>query len=523
MSNSDLNSFENTPLPVEEAVASMVMPGVGIQASNFENFKDDVFGRDSIRFGRDLPDRQDIGRLVIDSLARLQAREEQVANEMADATFGGIHHEARLLYVDGRKIGPKQQEHLQRWSKRFGGDDNGFIYYGATDATPDYVTFVAEYCQRFGMEWLDETFEHVSGREYTYKQSLLDAITWIEERLEVSDIGLVESFHQNPTGHYFQFWRDTHESYRDPEGKIINALGPIASFEVQIKAYDALMNAADLLGDEMQDKVEEWRDRAADLRRRTLEWFWMPEDDYFGMAVDRDVEGKPRLVKTISSLPAESLDSRFWGDLDEADRQKYVAAIVQRTFTDEFLTEVGIRCLSKSLFAVLSHHFNHGPSAVWPMSNNVISIGLSRQGFYVLADELDQRTLNSVNIAGKLLENYDVTEDGRINYDPTADKEIEVDREELISSILPEHTQAWTASAIARILATRQQGLAKEESWQKALTEEILGTITPAPRYSTQTELDEAFPRQYGFVANRERALEEMNKDLVAAGYPTIP
>ena len=82
---------------------------------------------------------------------------------------------------------------------------------------------------------------------------------------------------------------------------------PIASIEVQGYVYDAKYRMSSLLrtfGD--TERAERLRKEAAELAKRLDQAFWMPEHDFFAMALD----GDKQQVKCIASNPGHLLFTR---------------------------------------------------------------------------------------------------------------------------------------------------------------------------------------------------------------------
>ena len=189
-----------------------------------------------------------------------------------------------------------------------------------------------------------------------------------------------------------------------------NVLRPMAYLDVQVLAAEALARAADLgVGDPA-------RLRAASLtvRDATIAHFWVPERQYFGHAIDRGPDGRPRLLRAVQSNAGWMLATGFFDDLPEASRRRLVGGIVRMLFSAELLTPAGVRgrALSEHNPRFRNYHEN-----VWPVDTAAIARGLRRQGFDELAGELEARLLNVANMLGGAFEFVAVDERGRI-FDP---------------------------------------------------------------------------------------------------------
>jgi glycogen debranching enzyme len=108
--------------------------------------------------------------------------------------------------------------------------------------------------------------------------------------------------------------------------------------------------------------------QAERLKRRFNDTFWMPEHQYFALALDPD----KKLVRTIASDSGQCL---FYGIVDD-DKAQAVAA---RLMMPELFSGWGVRTLSTRhpAFNPFAYHLG----SVWPASNGMIGFGLKRYGF----------------------------------------------------------------------------------------------------------------------------------------------
>src|SRR5262249_750304 len=149
-------------------------------------------------------------------------------------------------------------------------------------------------------------------------------------------------------------------------------------------------------------EAEEWRQLAAQIQATVLERFWMPEEQYFAMALDRAPDGTVRPLRTLSTVPDEILETGLFDSLPEAERRRYVEATVRQIYSEEFLTDAGIRSLAR-------RHANRfgrdlweyqGARVVWAVMTNVFARGLRRQGLLTLARDVENRMLNAAALSG---------------------------------------------------------------------------------------------------------------------------
>jgi glycogen debranching enzyme len=441
------------PYPLLRSLRDIRSPSGFPYASNGPLFKDGQFGRDSLETAEDLLVlRPDMARAVIHRLAELQGtRDEPRTGEEP----GKIHHEYRALVMNGRPIGEKSLAIFRKIAREWHMAETDaeldalteLTNYYTVDATPLYVRLVGRYCAIYGHDILDDRYSphgSTSGESFTIRHAATEAVGWISRKLETSSIGLLEWDRRTPWEHRFQAWKDGGTSYLHPDGRFANFNGPMASIEVQGLARDALLSALALpLGDGAPD-AERLRALADQVQRRTLELFWMPEQQYFAMALDRDPDsGDVRQVRLLTSNAGAVLDSSIMDGLAASDRETYVLPIVERIVGDEFLTIVGIRCTSLLHLHVQPYPAYQSSYTVWHKETYDIAKGLRRQGFPHLAAELERRLLYVVNVAGPREFIY-VLPDGRFGPIPRGGGEETV----LIRSTnIPENEQAWTIAA----------------------------------------------------------------------------
>ena len=396
------------------------------------------------------------------------------ANSITEEEPGRIHHEYRHRIMDGREINEQSQQILKRLARMWGGTEDEVLYYGSVDATLLYVRLAGRYCRRYGKDLLDEEVEWRNGQQTTIAASLQFATEWIERRVAESDLGLVEFCRTNPYGHSYQTWKDGSTGYLHLDGERANFSRPIASIEVQGLAYDALQEMCWLFADNTA-VVERWEQLANHIQQAVVSRFWMPEFNYFAQALDRDRDGEIRQVQTLTSNPAELLDTTIFDSLPVDERRKYIEAIATMVYGDDFLTEVGIRCRAVRHINLVDFADYHGSWAVWAKATYDIARGLRYQGLGRLAEQLEQRILQATRLSGWHYEFWYVDELGRVDYDPKPLRLSEVKCEEIVGTHVPEDVQAWTVSAVLAITKDSSrlvEGLRDE--WSNKLDQQLL-------------------------------------------------
>lgn len=467
--------------------------GRGVYASTDSLFKGAVFGRDSIEVAEDILDiKPRLVRRIILMLASLQGEVNTDTNEEEP---GKIIHEYRTTVVEGKHIQGMPKHIFDELSNRWGGDEHTMAYYGSIDATPHFIRLVGEYVDLRGDSILDEIIRKKSGGETTLRAVVLNAVEWLEEKLAASQSGLIEYLRRNPLGIENQVWKDSREFYVHETKKLANHNSPIASIEVQGLAYDALIVAASLF----PERSSQYYQQANALRARAIKLLWQPKRQYFALGTDYDHSGRLRVIETMTGNPAALLDSKFFDDLPAHEKQLFITAIVETIMGSEFLTDGGIRSRALKEAKLIPYWDYHGSFTSWPKETYDVAKGLRRQGFPLLARQLENRIINIVFKSQQYPEFVYVDSYGRIlTHSPGTRQHGEV---VLIDSTnRPERLQAWTASAMAAITARRikhKLRFYKEPaaaSWQNELELKIFSQIPRVERLINPFALAAKYP-----------------------------
>jgi glycogen debranching enzyme len=465
--------------------------GLGVYASSDTLFRGAVFGRDSLEVAEDLMYlKPKLVERILLTLASLQGESTNHANEEEP---GKIVHEYRTTVVDGKPLDSISQEIFNRLYVLWGGHDNVLAYYGSVDATPQYVRVLAQYCRLYGHNILLKQVTLRNGYIVSVLDVLENALDWLTRHLKSSKSGLVEYLRQNPHGIENQAWKDSVEFYVHENGEFANHSQPIASIEIQGLAYDALMDAANLL----PSRAKEWRRIAEKLRKKTLEELWGEQTQYFALGLDFSEHGQQRVIRTKAANAAALLDSSFFDHIDPSEKKKYVSAIVRTIMGDDFLTDAGIRSRALSESRLVPFWDYHGSYTSWPKETYDIAKGLRRQGFPKLAVELENRLLNVVKAMRSYPEFLYVDKRGRV----LGVSQSSHGHGELIfveSTNHPERIQAWTVSAIVAITSKnsifRRPKKSKQQPWQEELEKDILRTIPHMRIMKSVKELTARYP-----------------------------
>ncbi|HLY42591.1 MAG TPA: glycogen debranching N-terminal domain-containing protein [Terracidiphilus sp.] len=236
--------------------------------------------------------------------------------------------------------------------------------YGSVDATPLFVILLSEFITWSG----DRDFLH------ELEPHLRRAIDWILNCGDLDGDGLIEYCRRSPKGLQNQGWKDSGDAMAHADGAL--AQPPIALVEVQGYAISAFERASTLfamLGDhQMAAKLKA---SAANLRERLVKMFWLREESYFAMALDRDKN--PLRVK--SSNPGHLL---FTQAIDEDKAHHVVDCLMDLDMNSGW----GLRTLSERerTFNPMSYH----RGSVWPHDNAMTVYGMARYGFHSQSSQI---------------------------------------------------------------------------------------------------------------------------------------
>ncbi len=296
-----------------------------------------LFGRDSIIAAYQALSLNP--QLAIDTLQVLAHFQGKELNDWRDEEPGKILHEFR------------QGEMTRCGELPFG------PYYGSIDATPLFLILLSE-----TYNWTAN-----NGLVRELLPAAYAALDWIDNFGDLDKDGFVEYSRRSPKGLVNQSWKDSWDAYMRSDWTMPPA--PIAPIEVQGYVYDAKYRMASLLrafGD--TERAEKLKKEALELASRIDKAFWMPDYDFFAMALD----GDKQQLKCISSNPGHLLFTRSIGK----DR---VRAIVARLMQEDMSSGWGWRTLSQGdpTFNPLSYH----RGSVWPHDNSLIAHGMALNEF----------------------------------------------------------------------------------------------------------------------------------------------
>jgi glycogen debranching enzyme len=234
----------------------------------------------------------------------------------------------------------------------------GHIYFGSIDATPLFVMVLGE-LRRWGLgaELVERLLPHADA-----------ALDWIEHFGDRDGDGYVEYQRQAGEGLANQGWKDSWDSIRFADGQFADA--PIALCEVQgyvYAAYVARAHFAQELGDDA--RAQEYSDKAATLRQRFNEDFWLDDQGTYALGLD----ARKRPIDAVTSNPGHCL----WTGIADVERAPMVA---DRLLQPDMFSAWGVRTLATSMVAYNPVSYHNG--SVWPHDNAICAAGLTRYGLH---------------------------------------------------------------------------------------------------------------------------------------------
>lgn len=347
--------------------------------------------------------------------------------------IGKIPHEVRNSQTDeiAQKLSAERQF--------------GWPYYASMDATPLFVTLASRYLEVSNdLSILDESVVRNNGLKVSFRQCLKEAVNWITNKINGSPYSLIESSIPNQQGALFQGWRDAFDShYIEESGEEIPWNHQIASIEIQGLAFDALWKARKIVTLLNIDSNNELITCLNRLRKSVIDNFYITDeagDSYFALGSDR-IDNVLRIHKQKTSAMGWLLNSEM---LVGAEYEQSRLAIVKTLFSDEMLTNWGIRTLSSKSKRFLASSYHNGSN--WKMDDAQNLKGLVKNGYIEGARFLANAIVNSVEKTKLFVE----FQRGDSQHVPTINSyslSINLNDRQVNVVQPPQPVQAWTISA----------------------------------------------------------------------------
>jgi len=298
-----------------------------------------VFGRDSLLTSyQALPYTPELAETTLQVLA---ARQGSRVDDFRDEEPGKILHELRF----GELTAFEERPHSP--------------YYGTADATPLFLVLLDE------VERWTGNVDLVRGLEAEARA----ALAWIDDYGDRDEDGYVEYERRNTdTGLENQCWKDSWNSILFADGTL--APGAIATCEIQGYVYDAKRRCARLAREVWDDPelAARLESEAAALKERFNEDFWLPERQFFALALD----GAKRQVDSLTS----NIGHLLWSGIVDDDK---AGAIARHLLGPQLFSGWGIRTMAEDErgYNPLGYHVG----TVWPHDSSLIAAGLARYGY----------------------------------------------------------------------------------------------------------------------------------------------
>jgi glycogen debranching enzyme len=297
-----------------------------------------LFGRDSlITSYQMLPFNPKLAATTLQALAETQGKKEE---ELTEEEPGRILHELRfgeLTYFHERPQAP---------------------YYGASDTTPLFLVLLDEY-----ERWTGDT-----NLVRALEPNARAALNWIDHFGDSDGDGYIEYQRKTNLGLENQCWKDSWNSILFRDGTVAPA--PRATCEIQGYAYDAKVRCARLAREIWKDEAlaGQLEGQAAELKRRFNKDYWIPDRNFFALALDGSKKQVDSLCSNIGHL--------LWSGIVDDDKAIHV---MEHLISTKLFSGWGIRTMAEGEGGYNPIEYHNG--TVWPHDNSIIAAGLARYGF----------------------------------------------------------------------------------------------------------------------------------------------
>ncbi|EKE03814.1 MAG: hypothetical protein ACD_20C00148G0014 [uncultured bacterium] len=350
-----------------------------------------LFGRDSLITALQVFYlNQDIAKDTLELLAKFQGKsfEDRYVHELSDLQVASWPLAVKNAAIKGMKNYYIQREESSGkilHELRVGELANiGVIphspYFGTVDATPLWIILFGEY------------YKWTQDKEFLNKllPNAEAALEWINANISGGYLRFIASMH-SPVKIQNQGWKDAGDSIRhvlNAKGNLSDPDYPIALAEVQGYVYRAFVMMSEIyeeLGE--KTKAENLINQANDLKMRFNKDFWMEEEKFFTMALDRNNKTIPNITSNIGHCMAMGI----------VNGEK-IQILEDKLISDEMYTGWGIRTLGSKCHAYDPISYHNG--SVWVHDSAFVAAGLSGQcmakiarGLFEAANTFDDNRL----------------------------------------------------------------------------------------------------------------------------------
>jgi glycogen debranching enzyme len=191
-------------------------------------------------------------------------------------------------------------------------------------------------------------------------------VDWLDESGDLDGDGFIEYVTRSAQGIKNQGWKDSDDAIVDEQGGIVP--NPIAVSEVQGYWYAGLGQAALaflLAGDWVYALTLVKKARA--VKRRFDERFWMPDEQFYALALDPEKQPVRSIASNAGQLLATGIIPSEKGQL-----------VARRLMEPDMFSGWGVRTLSSDHRAY--NPFSYHLGTVWPVESGTTAFGFARYG-----------------------------------------------------------------------------------------------------------------------------------------------
>lgn len=215
---------------------------------------------------------------------------------------------------------------------------------------------------------MDGRFETIQGIEAECRCR----VSWIDEYGDRDGDLFVEYHQESAKGIANQGWKDSDDSVVHRNGEYAET--PIALAEVQGYVYQAKNGMAQLfeaIGEEV--RAQQLRNEASKLKAAFEEAFWLEEQQFYAIALDKDKQA----VGTLTTNPGHVL----FAEMLPEDRAEAVSRML---VSERMFSGFGIRTMGEGEAGYNPMSYHDG--SVWPHDNSMILLGMGKLGHHEQAN-----------------------------------------------------------------------------------------------------------------------------------------